>query len=43
MAIENGTYIKLNYTGTINGVAFDTTDAEAAKNANIFAMTSRLA
>ena len=36
MAVENGTYIKLNYTGTINGVAFDTTDAEAAKNANIF-------
>ena len=36
MAIENSTYIKLNYTGTINGVAFDTTDAEAAKNANIF-------
>ena len=36
MAIENGTYIKLTYTGSINGVPFDTTDAEAAKKGNIF-------
>ncbi|HJJ29072.1 MAG TPA: FKBP-type peptidyl-prolyl cis-trans isomerase [Methanocorpusculum sp.] len=36
MAIEKGTYIKLNYTGAVNGVAFDTTDAETAKKANIF-------
>jgi FKBP-type peptidyl-prolyl cis-trans isomerase 2 len=36
MAIENGTYIKLSYTGSVNGVAFDTTDAEVAKNAKIF-------
>ncbi len=36
MAIENGTYIKINYTGSVNGVPFDTTDAEAAKNGKIF-------
>lgn len=36
MAIENGTYIKLSYTGSVNGVPFDTTDAEAAKTAGIF-------
>lgn len=36
MAIENGTYIKINYTGAINGIPFDTTDAEAAKKGNIF-------
>ena len=36
MAIENGTYIKLTYTGSINGVPFDTTNAEAAKKGKIF-------
>ncbi|ABN07318.1 peptidylprolyl isomerase, FKBP-type [Methanocorpusculum labreanum Z] len=36
MAIENGTYIKLSYTGSVNGVPFDTTDAEVAKTAGIF-------
>ncbi len=36
MAIENGNYIKLSYTGSVNGSAFDTTDAEAAKTAGIF-------
>ncbi|HJJ99443.1 MAG TPA: FKBP-type peptidyl-prolyl cis-trans isomerase [Methanocorpusculum sp.] len=36
MAIENGNYIKLSYTGSVNGVPFDTTDAEKAKKAGIF-------
>lgn len=36
MAIENGTYIKLTYTGSVNGVAFDTTEEEVAKKAGIF-------
>ena len=36
MVIEAGNYIKLNYTGSVNGVPFDTTDAEAAKKGNIF-------
>ena len=36
MAIENGTYIKLSYTGSVNGVPFDTTDAEVAKTAEIY-------
>jgi len=36
MAVENGTYIKVTYTGSINGVPFDTTDEEAAKKGNIF-------
>ena len=36
MAIENGTYIKLSYTGSVNGVPFDTTDAEVAKTAEMY-------
>ncbi|MDO5845295.1 MAG: FKBP-type peptidyl-prolyl cis-trans isomerase [Methanocorpusculum sp.] len=36
MAIENGTYIKLTYTGSVNGVPFDTTEAEVAKEGKIF-------
>jgi len=36
MAIEKGTYIKLNYTGSVNGIAFTTTDAETAKKSSIF-------
>jgi len=36
MVIENGNYIKLTYTGSVNGVPFDTTDAEAAKKGHIF-------
>lgn len=36
MAIEKGTYIKISYTGSVNGVPFDTTDAEEAKKAGIF-------
>jgi len=36
MVIEIGNYIKLTYTGCVNGVPFDTTDAEAAKKGHIF-------
>lgn len=36
MAIQNGDYIKLTYTGSVNGSAFDTTDVEEAKKAGIF-------
>ena len=36
MVIEKGTYIKLSYTGSVNGVPFDTTDEKAAKKGNIF-------
>ena len=37
MAIENGNYVKLSYTGSVNGAPFDTTDAEEAKKAGILA------
>ncbi|HJJ47196.1 MAG TPA: peptidylprolyl isomerase [Methanocorpusculum sp.] len=36
MVIEIGNYIKLNYTGCVNGIPFDTTDAEEAKKGHIF-------
>ncbi|HXX55641.1 MAG TPA: peptidylprolyl isomerase [Methanoregula sp.] len=35
MAIKEGDFIRLTYTGTVNGVVFDTTDEEAAKKAGI--------
>jgi FKBP-type peptidyl-prolyl cis-trans isomerase SlyD len=35
MAIKEGDFIKLSYTGTVNGAVFDTTDEEAAKSAGI--------
>jgi FKBP-type peptidyl-prolyl cis-trans isomerase SlyD len=35
MAIKEGDFIKLNYTGTVNGAVFDTTDEETAKTAGI--------
>ena len=35
MAIKEGDFIKLSYTGTVNGAVFDTTDEEAAKTAGI--------
>ena len=35
MAIENGNYVKLSYTGSVNGAPFDTTDAEEAKKAGM--------
>ena len=35
MAIKDGDFIKLSYSGTVNGNIFDTTDAEEAKSAGI--------
>jgi FKBP-type peptidyl-prolyl cis-trans isomerase SlyD len=35
MAIKEGDFIRLSYTGTVNGNAFDTTDGEEAKKAGI--------
>ena len=35
MAIREGDFIRLSYTGTVNGNVFDTTDEEAAKKAGI--------
>ncbi|HOT94285.1 MAG TPA: peptidylprolyl isomerase [Methanoregulaceae archaeon] len=35
MAIAEGDYIRLNYTGMVNGVVFDTTSAETAREAGI--------
>ena len=35
MAIKEGDFIRLSYTGTVNGAVFDTTDEEAAKTAGI--------
>ncbi len=40
MPIEKGDFIKLNYTGEIEGNIFDTTDEETAKNAGIFNETA---
>jgi len=35
MAIKDGDFIRLSYTGSVNGAVFDTTDEEAAKTAGI--------
>jgi FKBP-type peptidyl-prolyl cis-trans isomerase SlyD len=35
MAIKDGDYIKLSYSGNVNGNIFDTTDGEEAKSAGI--------
>src|SRR5208337_147785 len=35
MAIKEGDFVKLSYTGTANGLVFDTTDEEEAKTAGI--------
>ena len=35
MAIKEGDFIRLSYTGTVNGNIFDTTDGEEAKKAGI--------
>jgi FKBP-type peptidyl-prolyl cis-trans isomerase SlyD len=35
MAIQDGDFIKLSYSGSVNGNIFDTTDAEEAKSAGI--------
>lgn len=36
MAINEGTFIKISYSGSAGGLLFDTTDEAAAKAANIF-------
>ncbi len=35
MTIKDGDFVKLSYTGTANGLVFDTTDEEEAKTAGI--------
>jgi len=35
MAIKDGDFVKLSYTGSASGMVFDTTDEDAAKKANI--------
>ena len=35
MTIKDGAFVKLSYTGTANGIVFDTTDEETAKTADI--------
>ncbi|MDD1701842.1 MAG: peptidylprolyl isomerase [Methanoregula sp.] len=35
MAIKEGDFVKLSYTGSADGLVFDTTEEEAAKTANI--------
>jgi len=35
MAIKEGEFVKLSYTGSANGIVFDTTDEAAAKTADI--------
>jgi len=41
MAIENGVFIRLSYTGSIEGIPFDTTSEETAKASGIFNEKSR--
>lgn len=43
MAIQKGDYITLSYTGFVEGVPFDTTDAEEAKKGNMFKETATYA
>ena len=35
MAITEGDYIKLEYTGSVDGIVFDSTSAEKAREAGI--------
>jgi len=35
MAIQNGDFIRLRYTGKVDGAVFDTTDEEVAREAGI--------
>ncbi|MCP1661943.1 MAG: peptidylprolyl isomerase [Methanocalculus sp. MSAO_Arc1] len=41
MAIEKGVFINLSYTGSIEGIPFDTTSEEVAKEAGIFNESAR--
>lgn len=36
MPVEKGDFIKLNYTGTVDGMTFDTTDEDVAKESGIY-------
>lgn len=36
MAIQEGDFVKLHYTGTVDGRIFDTTDEETAKSEGIY-------
>ena len=40
MAIKEGDFVKLSYTGSANGIVFDTTDEDAAKSADIHSTTA---
>ncbi|MFA5331824.1 MAG: peptidylprolyl isomerase [Methanoregula sp.] len=40
MAIQNGDFVKLSYTGNANGIVFDTTEEETAKKADIHSPSS---
>jgi len=40
MAIKEGDFVKLSYTGSANGMVFDTTDEDAAKAADIHSTTA---
>src|SRR5208283_3617337 len=40
MTIKDGDFVKLSYTGTANGLVFDTTDEEEAKTADIHSPTA---
>lgn len=40
MAINEGDFVKLSYTGSANGIVFDTTDEDAAKSADIHSTTA---
>ncbi|RQD82873.1 MAG: peptidylprolyl isomerase [Methanocalculus sp. MSAO_Arc2] len=41
MPVENGDFIRLSYTGTIEGIPFDTTDEETALDAGIHNPSAR--
>lgn len=40
MAIKEGDFVKLSYTGSANGMVFDTTEEETAKTAKIHSTTA---
>ncbi|MDO9540014.1 MAG: peptidylprolyl isomerase [Methanocalculus sp.] len=41
MVIENGVFIRLSYTGSIEGIPFDTTSEETAKESGMFNESAR--
>jgi FKBP-type peptidyl-prolyl cis-trans isomerase SlyD len=40
MSVKEGDFVKLSYTGSANGIVFDTTDEDAAKTADIHSPTA---